>query len=1421
MYFESRVSPPACSPPYETCRRLYLSGQVINARHEALRVAKETSPSRPEDYLLCADISHSCLRISEYYATIKLGLKRFPHDRKLRIQWSRVLRNRNHTVEAIQCLRDLLSDSDEHERPQLTAMLSSVYARAGFRKKPLELFKSIENKEKSYWVWYEQASAAMNLRQWEQAIAYAGHCIHLAPSWLAPRALLMDAMLSQGNVEGAAGELQVIMSSKIQDASMIWLAAVFYYSCNQLETAGKYLLQLHKQWELSDYNSAIRQLLALIEWRKGNCENAQKWAQQTDRKFRDIFLKARPGLPDTSRVILPTPLVAQGHMMCVPVSVMMTAAAQGIHLDVNEIYKAAKGWGGTKLWRMVDDMEHRGFDAYFVKAEPGIIKKFLRAGIPLIADLPGVFEGHVEVISGFDESLGIFYIKDPMNWIPGHMPEETLENNYANNGGYVIALAAKSKGNLSIQKDNLSEAGEQLYRLSRACSMGDEPAARTAYKALQNNDIQHLMAITTGSGVICSPKQRNHFLEKIVKDPDFDPVLRLRSILSLAQTHDLEAMLKDVKEWKSFLGSYFSQLVMLISALRMNNWAKVVELSETLLHLVYGHELPWIYRALGMAEMGRPEEARGALENALDIAPHSLWARNMYSDLCRDYRPVSRQLNEIDQLIALAPDDHELKWIKCDILKNGADGLLYEKNVKDAIRLMPRDLSGYVLLATWYLFQSRQDLAKEILEEGRKYLGTAELPFWDFEENDTPEDTEEYEPNSIEALLEKVAEHCNAATEGQHPDQLEAVMEANRLAKEGKLAWYQVVTLLLYRFTTILDGFKANELKTKLREILPAKLPGPPLVGVSLFLEHLDALSMGRRSQLVLVEWTQSQLKQGGTVIPEELQFQLAVLKESLGRLNDAMTDYKQIIENNPNMSGAHFRIAEISTNKGNLETACKEYETILELEPAHYGSVSQLIEICRKTKQNEKFLHWSKYLCAIFPYNPDFLKDYIFMFQKEHDITKAQAELTKYRGYHNSESIALLKAYQFMFAGAFSGACQILESDELKESRLREVFALKMDCLNQLNKGGKAIETLEKALEIYPDDVDFIHHKAEYDNLYEWGKRKYVYRKKLYEGIWEMTFLEGYFNAVTEDWSIEAQQLVNGAPPEHKEQLQLLVAVSTPYWKNAPDARVFLEWCIETAPEVSFFHYRLATHLLEEGQFINAYKTIVSILKEDPDNLDYIMIAANSLKHTEPPKAIPFLQQAFHLTGDMDLIEQINNIHPPESIPLLQETFNLTGDLKLLEQIAGIHRKMNQVNQAMDAYRNILKIDTTYPPAILGLISLGAAPGEFMDTLFQLIAHPDVANYEKWHVYAVEAALAMKQTVPPTWIDKALQRFDNISIISGKEERLKLGLAMAQWFESKGNSEKANELFKKSGNWWARSRLSREWPGTKWIPES
>ncbi|MFC1744061.1 C39 family peptidase [Candidatus Riflebacteria bacterium] len=1387
MYFENRYKPPQCSSAYMECREKFLTGRISEARIIAMALRKGMGPQMPADALLCADISRAWGRDREYFATIKIALKRWPTSVPLRILWTRILSCRGYNLKAITILKELLKDATLEAKPFIASLLTSTYAIAGFgessRKWRAKTIKYLPTRDPG--IYYELAFSAIQLQDWDYGIEEGFKTLELAPTWQRSRIFLANALLARGKIQEASKVVVDGMNLGFPDASFEFHAGLQYFIQGELAKSLEIFSDYPKRWPDSDRLKGTEELLTHIYWNLGKYEEARATAKKARPRFFEKFINAGQS---GQRKIIPTLIIAQEQLMCVPTAVTMIASAQGVTLNPGKLYKAMKGMNGVLMWRMVAEMEELGFLVRHVKAEAQVIKYFLNLGIPLLAEIEFVNARHVEVVCGFDDDLELFFVRDPAALFPGFLPQQKIADRYALSGhSLILILSPENKDKIEIPEIYISEVGSSILQLARACALGERVKAEEAYKKIPDSSPSTFTRDSIARGVVVTPAIAHQSLESFARDKNSPFVARIRALINLANIENCDELLQLVKEQKKELGAFVVKYVELISFMIKGKWMDAISMSDKILNLNASLEDIWTIKARALLELGKLEDARLCLENARDISPDSLYIKNKIRELNHTQLPLDEKLKEIEETFASFPDSHDLKWQKAFLLLDKNDGLGFEKTLFDYQEFFPRMPDVYIELINWYLAQYREDLALRVLKRGRALIEAAELPDIGLLSESKAEVAESKKPGDKSWMLQEIKKgiYANDFTDIEKVDHYSELLN---LEKNGVLNFLESAYFLALKIQAQIFNCNGIELEQRLKKFLPDRIIGPKSMGIDHFLESFDFLSTSRTVVQILVEWTEKLFpeKKG---LPPRLRFNLALLKEQCGHLNEAEEEYYRIQEQYPQYAGSYYRVALLASQRGDFEQALISHEKAIAICPGLLGSLQELVQLNLQAGRKEIALRWQKKLCCLYPYSPRELYELLLHLHSIKGWDTVLVELEKRKEFFTANTILAFKARIYANEKRYAEARAVFETNP-QIRKENEAFCLNIliDCAKEEADSLRLAELVTEGLKLYPDDLYYLALKASILKENEPETLLQFLESHLLQGNFDYQLCQ-YYLENSQAPGNDAIRLVRKASKSLQIGLLYAFLSAMPLQESYGDRMTFLKWADEFFPHLTDIKEELITNL----NLANEGELATTIARKWYD------------KEPEDPQALA------------SLAECIQDEEPEKALSLLEKEYSITSSVICLCRMARSYQIMGEILKAKNIYQRVIKRNPDDVLAICNLYLLEEMPEKLMPMMETAIKKGLGINTEYFLVATVEVARSLDRCLPVEWLDLAIEQFELIEARGGfQDEKEKLGKAISTWVEEWDLAIDANRY--KPGIFSAIKLFF--WPGRNWIPK-
>ncbi len=239
------------------------------------------------------------------------------------------------------------------------------------------------------------------------------------------------AHLAMANLAYVVGDFEEALErlGQVTDEGLYWARGVRLRAT--VHAARQEFDQEAEQWRLllqrlpeGDWAVADRLALALALAADGHRDDAleqfrEAWRADPDSsegqyaRERIEFLEHAPG--DMACKRLPAfPTTRQRYNYCGPAVLELCLRYLDIDLGQEEIAQTVKRSAGTPMYEIVQYLRDRGVAARRVEATPDRLRAAIDLGLPVIVQEEYSTTSHVAVITGYDESLGLFIANDPM-----------------------------------------------------------------------------------------------------------------------------------------------------------------------------------------------------------------------------------------------------------------------------------------------------------------------------------------------------------------------------------------------------------------------------------------------------------------------------------------------------------------------------------------------------------------------------------------------------------------------------------------------------------------------------------------------------------------------------------------------------------------------------------------------------------------------------------------------------------------------------------------------------------------------------------------------------------------------------------------------------------------------------------------------
>ena len=1384
------------------------------------------------DWIYYADVSRMCGLFRRSDAGAVFGLKHNSHSKMLRLITGWDLAASGKFFKAKEIIDSLKGDVPPKHIALLSAIESLNFAMVDWSTSADKAHQqALEEADDDALTWYVLSRASSRRTLWDRAITEGYKAIEHAPQWPRARSALIDSLLSQGRIDETHTIISESKNYPLRDIRMDFIIAMQQEATGQTDAQIETFQQMIEAWPvrapLSKY--AVRQM-ALTLMTKGRTDEAR---EVLDRFKVKEFLKQDTTAGQGKHKFISIPLVSQTYNHCVPTVAAMVATAQGVDADRKKYADDMYCRDGTPLWRMVDYMTSLGFEACPVRPAIDVIEGMIDQGVPLIGTLQGLMNAHVEVVCGYDQALQMLHIRDPMHWHTVGTLYDAAEKRWAESPGLWAFISPENRGKVEIQIDWISNEGQAMIDLMRACAKGERATAEDSYKRIDDKSPLAFMRDGVARGVAITPAEYASRLQGYSVDEE-SPFLQMRSLLRLADRNNKDKVLALAKDNQDKFGKFFYDFVKATCEMACYQWE---EAHQTLLKLTKkwpGIDQFWGQLAMVQIELGKRNEAKASLNRAIEISPQTDWLQNRSLRQAIGDVPYQERLSQIDELIREFPDSTQSKMTRAEILREGPDGMAYEKAAREAIRLFPREPFAYQLLSDWYLSQERTDLARKILQNGRILVGTDELPELPFETlpdsecispsvNPSTTETNDQEGGGDKLSLakKKVDTQTNDSRFDRDPEQilkeecqrklvekiddcgyrefedLEEVKLLLRLERDGHLFWWEAGLLLAMRIhclvTDSTEEFHDQEYKdVQLRRLLgyrkgvPAgEFPGVPEAFVGTVFSRNDPANMHRSAVQIMLEWTEHHCKDIESF--PALQLDVATFTEHAGLLNEAESQLQSLVKNHPAYQPALFRMGQIALSRQDLASAKTYFEKCLSVAPGDIDSMWQLLTIAR-SENPAQLQSWQEKLVTLMPYSLRYTHQAANAIAQNSNLQQGLGYLDSRKDFLHDGRLPLLKADLHNACQDPFTAMQILYAEDLPTKFPYSAKWTEVEARLPQSHIREAADLLREMNREWPDDMNVIMTLNDALSRIDPVESKNFAKQCLQRGKAAPALANACFDGDPMP-DQTARGIISSAPADRK--LLTAVVCCESIFADSPLNVVlnFVNWCKDQFPKERVFRSRLATVHDMMGNSAQAIQIADELYNESPNDPRSLVLLGQVSIPTQPNRAVEYLQKAYDLTGESNTLCDIGRAQlKMRQMEPARATF-----MAVLQK--------NRIN--CTALSSLMAVYEDYSPQILQMTMEAIDAGLGYDQALFL-------------VQAIEVCKLHKQIMNPNWIYSALRRYEIVRLDGGvADEEAKLKLAIYAWMSKWGEKEMTREF----GTWtdWFKVRFS--WPGLGWIP--
>ncbi|EJS68247.1 hypothetical protein CON38_00720 [Bacillus cereus] len=892
---------------------------------------------------------------------IRYAYKKFPNMRTLSLYCDELIDERK-ILEAEQLLKDSLEESNKEEiDADFLAKTYFTLVRCLLEMKRNEEALIYMQKAEEYStraVFDKWGYVYMHTGEWEKAeeqfIAGMQHedCEELSTY------LLSQLYANKGEQKRA---LQLI------DDAIVKFPQVPYFHFEKV----KYLLDLGKYGEMlaeidnmnqklpyHAYEAYFVHLRAEALYKMNKLVDLQELLKE-EKSLKESLYHNLEKNPNGKKVHLPIVPIVQKDNYCVPTSLEMMMELWGEKRTQDEIAEFIFDMTGSKFSDTVAYLEDLGYEYRYFKGTVENYKRLLDQRIPVLLSIDIEHASHVQVLSGYDDTLQAFYVQDPNFIEPVFVEYSKLQERYRYTGCLAITFVPKEKKDqLTFLSEEENRYFKSIFSLTDHLEEQDKEGISKLVRFLKETSenpntwlytIKHLDVEVDKEFIL-------YCIEKLAKkfpDSDFVKLHGAQCFIRLQEIEKAGQMLASVEKKNNralyhFINGRY--------AFEQENYIEAISSFRSTLQLDADQPIAWSFLALSYMYIDQSENALQFSQVALERSPERFTLTNhglilidleryeeayeIFNDLLKEYK------HEAHVWYERARCAHQLGKLHLAI-----------KGLKVAIHLDSNAPYLYTKLSEIYESDLKDEKStKEILLEGIEncddkaslYVRLGDYHF----QNDSLEEAEKLYRRALEEDNEDVYSYFGLTQVYMAKEQykeakqyifsIEKQIEKSQdfLMNAGMVLWDAEVEL----------GGNEEELKVALSKLeIGIKQTHYNVAGVlDEYVNRIKGTVFVQRGIAFLRTLQKERME------VSEYGCYIGVLYESLGQYGQAMKRYNKAIEQKKTAL-PYYRIGESLMALGQLKEAKQAYETCLELDENFTGVHLQLAEIYEKEENRSK----------------------------------------------------------------------------------------------------------------------------------------------------------------------------------------------------------------------------------------------------------------------------------------------------------------------------------------------------------------------------------------------------------------------------------------------------------------------------------
>lgn len=240
-----------------------------------------------------------------------------------------------------------------------------------------------------------------------------------------------------------------------------------------------------------DSERSLRALQADLLCAEQRYDEALDYIEQKSFFGKSVIESIKRAADTKARKVLDVPFERQANMTCAPASITAVASYWGISVAQVDVVEAIC-YGGTQS---VDERrwaEENGWYTQEFQLSFNAAKNLIDMGVPVLLATVEPGSAHLQVLVGYDESMGTYLLRDPYYRRLQEMLIESSHEYYAASGPRAMVMAPLSYSEqIKLLELPFSALYDCLYQLNRSLNSNQREQAVEQFNKARNLDENH------------------------------------------------------------------------------------------------------------------------------------------------------------------------------------------------------------------------------------------------------------------------------------------------------------------------------------------------------------------------------------------------------------------------------------------------------------------------------------------------------------------------------------------------------------------------------------------------------------------------------------------------------------------------------------------------------------------------------------------------------------------------------------------------------------------------------------------------------------------------------------------------------------------------------------------------------------------